>query len=87
MTIDDFLNRKRAAVHGLMPQVLRVQRLWIDGRDRWVSLPRRMAEQQLQERFGDWRAAVALMRSGQEVHTTSARYRAIAVPQTDLDLV
>ena len=87
MTIDDFLSRKRGTVHGLMPQALRVQRLWIDGRDRWVSLPRRMAEQELQERFGDWRAAVALMRSGQEIHTRSARYRAIAVPQTDFDLV
>ena len=57
MTIDDFLIRKRGAVHGLMPQSLRVQRLWIDGRDRWVSLPRRVAEQELQERFGDWHAA------------------------------
>lgn len=86
MTINDFLSRKRGAAHGLMPQALRVQRLWIDGRDRWVSLPRRVAEQELQERFGDWGAAVALMRSGQEIHTTSARYRAIAVPRNDFDL-
>jgi len=84
MTINHFLIGKRGAVHGLMPQALRVQRLWIDGRDRWVSLPRRVAEQELQARFGDWRAALALMDAGHEIHTTSARYRAIAVPQTDL---
>jgi hypothetical protein len=87
MTINDWLLRKRGAAHGLMLQALRVQRLWIDGRDRWVSLPRRLAEQELQERFGDWRAAVALMRFGREIHTPSARYRAIAVPQTDSDLL
>ena len=87
MTIDDFLIRKRGVVHGLMPRALRVQRLWIDGRDRWVTLPRHLAEHELQERFGDWRAAVALMRAGQEIHTSAARYRAIAVPQTHFDLV
>jgi hypothetical protein len=87
MTLDGFHSRKHGAVHALMPQALRVQRLWIDGRDRWVSLPRRMAELKLQERFGEWRAAVAPMRSGQEIHTRSARYRAIAVPQTHFDLV
>lgn len=86
MTINDFLIRKRGAVHGLMPQALRVQRLWIDGRDRWVSLPRRVAEQELQERFGDWRAAVALLGAGQEIHTSAARYRAIAAPQIDIQL-
>ena len=86
MTIDDFLIRKRGAVHGLMPQALRVQRLWIDGRDRWVSLPRWKAEQELQERFGDWRAALALLRAGREIHTGAARYRAIAVQSTNLDL-
>jgi len=78
MTIDDFLIRKRGAVHGLMPQALRVQRLWIDGRDRWVSLSRRVAQQELQERFGDWRVALVLLKSGHEIHTASARYRAVA---------
>ena len=48
MTIDDFLTRKRGTGHGFLSQALRVQRLWIDGRDRWVSLPRWMAEQELQ---------------------------------------
>ena len=61
MDIDDFLVRKRGTVHGLMPYVLRVQRLWIDGRDRWVSLSRWAAEQELQERFGDSHAALALL--------------------------
>ena len=83
MTIDDFLIRKRGAVHGLIPQALRVQRLWIDGRDRWVSLPRQVAEQELQETFGDWRAAMALLNAGREIHTTSARYRAIVTSSSD----
>ena len=84
MDIDDFLVRKRGAVHSLMPHALRVQRLWIDGRDRWVSLSRRAAEQELQERFGDWHAALALLETGHEIHTSSARYRAIAAPLTDM---
>ena len=80
MDIDDFVVRKRGAVHGLMPHTLRVQRLWIDGRDRWVSLSRRVAEQELQARFGDWRVALVLLESGHEIHTASARYRAVAEP-------
>ena len=85
MSIDDFLSRKRSAACALMPQTLRVQRLWIDGRDRWVSLPRRVAEQELQERLGDWRGAVELLRAGREIHTRAARYRAIADPPFEWD--
>jgi hypothetical protein len=83
MDINDFLVRKRVAVPSLMPHELRVQRLWIDGRDRWVSLSRRAAEQELQERFGDWHAALARLETGHEIHTASARYRAVAAPQAD----
>jgi hypothetical protein len=85
MSIDDFLDGKRSAACALMPQTLRVQRLWIDGRDRWVSLPRRVAQLELQERFGDWRAAVELLRAGREIHTRAARYRAIAEPPFEWD--
>jgi hypothetical protein len=85
MSIDDFLGGKRSAACALMPQTLRVQRLWIDGRDRWVSLPRRVAQQELQERFGDWRAAEVLLGTGQEIHTNAARYRAIADPPFEWD--
>lgn len=84
MDIDDFLVRKRGAMHSLMPRALRVQRLWIDGRDRWGSLSRRLAEQELQERFGDWHVALELLETGHEIHAASARYRAIAAPQTDI---
>lgn len=83
MSIDDFLDGKRSAACALMPQTLRVQRLWIDGRDRWVSLPRRVAELELQERFGDWRAAELLLGAGREIHTPAARYRAIADPPSE----
>jgi hypothetical protein len=85
MSFDDFLDGKRSANCALMPQTLRVQRLWIDGRDRWVSLPRRVAQQELQERFGDWRAAEVLLGAGQEIHTNAARYRAIADPPFEWD--
>jgi hypothetical protein len=43
-----------------------------------------VAEQELQERFGDGRAALALLGAGHEIHTTSARYRVIGVSPTDL---
>jgi hypothetical protein len=86
MNFNDFPVRKGGALHALMPQALRVQRLWIDGRDRWVSLPRLVAEQELRQRFGDWRAAMALLGAGQEIHTAAARYRAITTPQTNEDL-
>ena len=42
-----------------------------------------MAEQELQETFGDWRAAMALLNAGREIHTTSARYRAIVTSSSD----
>jgi hypothetical protein len=41
----------------------------------------------VQERFGDWRAAMVLLRAGQEIHTSAARYRATAVQPTELDLI
>jgi hypothetical protein len=85
MSMDDFLSRKRCAACALMRQTLRVQRLWIDGRDRWVSLPRCVAEQELQEHLGDCRAAVELLRAGQEIHTCAARYRAITEPPFEWD--
>ena len=85
MSIDDFLSRKRSAACALMPQTLRVQRLLIDGRDRWVSLPRCVAQQELQERFGDWHAAEVLLRAGREIHTRAARYRAITGPPFEWD--
>jgi hypothetical protein len=85
MSIDDFLDGKRSAACALMPQELRVQRLWIDGRDRWVLLPRRVAQQELQERFGDWRAAEVLLRAGREIHTRAARYRVITEPPFEWD--
>lgn len=86
MNIADFFDGTPSAVCTLMPQTLRVQRIWIDGRDRWVSLPRRAAEQELQERLGDWRAAVQLLRTGREIHTKAARYRAIADPPSEWEL-
>jgi hypothetical protein len=85
MSVDDFLSRKRRAACALMPQTLRVQRLWIDGRDRWVSLPQHVAKQELHERLGDWHAAVELLRAGREIHTRAARYRAIADPPFEWD--
>ena len=85
MSIDDILSRKPRAACVLMPQTLRVQRLWIDGRDRWGSLPRRVAEQELQERLGNWRAAMELLRAGREIHTRAARYRAITEPPFEWD--
>jgi hypothetical protein len=86
MNIDDFLDGTPSAVCALMPQTLRVQRIWIDGRDRCVSLPRRAAAQELQERLGDWRAAVELLRTGCVIHTRAARYRAIADPPSEWEL-
>ena len=86
MSIDDFFDGTTSAVCALMPQTLRVQRIWIDGRDRWISLPQRVAEQELQERLGDWRAAVELLRTGQEIHTSAARYRAITDPLSEWEL-
>ena len=86
MNIDDFRDRTRSAACALTSQTLRVQRIWIDGRDRWVSLPRRAAAQELQERLGDWRAAVELLRTGCEIHTRAARYHAIADPQSEWEL-
>jgi hypothetical protein len=44
-----------------------------------------VAQQELQERFGDWRAAEVLLRAGQEIHTSAARYRAIADPPFEWD--
>jgi len=41
MSIDRHPKGERGVANGLMPQTLRVQRIWIDGRDRWVSMRER----------------------------------------------
>lgn len=56
---------------------LHLQRLRLDGRDRWVAVSIGEARAEIEARFGPWDAACALLAAGHEIRTPYAYYRRV----------